>query len=207
MRCLLVLIFCGLVSGCETRYAVCKISVIEEITIEGRPGIRRGDGTAFAISKHLWLTAAHNLDGAGKLTIGEYAASVVAKDQDLDVAVVRTEQPSDFWLELWRDPDPGEKVVFYGYPKGVGEYAFGTVSARFWKGSACYLLKIDKFDHGCSGSPVYVEKNDICKVVGMAVAGIPDEHGVMRKDQALFVPALALSYFLADRKIHPEQDR
>ena len=51
-----------------------------------------------------------------------------------------------------------------------------------------------KFDHGCSGGPVFSARTG--KVIGVAVAGIPLDHD-MDYNKGLFVPVSAIESFIA----------
>jgi hypothetical protein len=153
-----------------------------------------GHGTCFAVDKTHVLTAAHNVNGDMwiELDDGKHPVKVVKSDPELDLALLKVDGVELTVTKFGKELDSG-KVIFNGCPRGEPARSFeGEVVRRFWKRTCMDLAKV-KFDHGMSGCPVLSKG----KIVGMAVAGVPDKSGKLSVDVGLYLPLSVIKWFLA----------
>jgi len=157
-----------------------------------------GAGTCCAIGARKLLTASHNVRGPA----GEYeqlqveiaevwvAAKVKRIYPDVDVALLSVEVNLPAMLCLGAvEARPGDEVTVCASLTGLPVAAYHGKLLRRWElGRAVYLAEIT-FNHGGSGGPVL---NTAGTMVGLAVAGLPDNHGGFDDTHALFVPLAVL---------------
>lgn len=135
------------------------------------------------------LTVEHAIEGAWDLhvTIGNkerVAAKVVAKDADLDVALVRTKRAnlSVATLGASRDAQPGRTVGLLGYPIPDQFNAESLGLATSVDSGRISALRHDALEvtlpivPGESGSPIFL--GDTGEIVGMAESRFDQEHSI-----------------------------
>ena len=174
-------------------------------------------GTAFGVDlsqyglvgKRYLLTAVHNVLDEQKRPIRNMQAelsndswsncSVLFLDEDLDLCILKTKDELNSTLKLDdSDSSPGDEIVMAGSKEGAPVKLFrGTLKKRFAMGRIHSYAKIE-FGLGDSGSPMVSAKT--LKVVGIAVAGLPNNDGTIDGKHGLYVPVIAIRSFLEDIK-------
>jgi len=163
------------------------------------PGERKGDGpdteyaTGTVVASGAWgsdiLTVEHAIEGAWNLraTIDnkqKVPARIVAKDADLDVALVRTPRRNLPVVQLGSaaDAQPGRTIGLVGYPipdqfddEGLG-LATSLDSGRVSSLREDAIEVTLQIVPGESGSPVFLADNG--EVVGMAESRFDQEHSI-----------------------------
>lgn len=156
---------------------------------DGSSGKKRGgSGSAFFInSKGNILTNNHVVDGcSGNIKIiherKESAASIIAKDSNLDLAILSSNiKPQQFIKLSKKSADKLDRVVVAGYPLGYKisdelKFTSGIVSAnKGWKDNINEMQIDAALNPGNSGGPVV---NDAGNLFGVAVAAIPDRQNL-----------------------------
>jgi S1-C subfamily serine protease len=122
---------------------------------------------------------------------------VVAVDKKNDICLLRTsvDVPVINRIAISESQSVGAQVMIVGCPSGVSPcVSIGkivdkepNVEGRLWEAAA-------KFYHGNSGGPVFDAHEGT--VIGVAVAGVSNGQGDMRRDKALFLPADEIKNFL-----------
>jgi S1-C subfamily serine protease len=151
--------------------------------------------TGFVVASGNWgsdvLTVQHAIDGAWDIhvTVGNReraAAKIVAANQDLDVALLRTRRPNLTVARLGSSanlqPDVGRPVGLLGYPVpdefndeglGLATSLDAGVLSSLRKGALEVTLSIVP---GESGAPVFFA--DTGEVIGVAESRFDEEHSV-----------------------------
>lgn len=151
--------------------------------------------TGFVVASGNWgsdvLTVQHAIDGAWDIhvTVGNReraAAKIVAANQDLDVALLRTRRPNLTVAHLGSSanlqPDVGRPVGLLGYPVpdefndeglGLATSLDAGVLSSLRKGALEVTLSIVP---GESGAPVFFA--DTGEVIGVAESRFDEEHSV-----------------------------
>mgnify|MGYP003956154037 CR=1 FL=1 len=140
-----------------------------------------GGGSAFAIAPDIFITNQHVIGPDMTPTLisrsNEFLEGVVIGwHYYLDVAIVKTSEPIDTWLE-WANPDDlreGDPVVSLGYPAPYYSFSVspGTIVSFIQEGSSRIGVVSDEAsDYGSSGGPLI---SDSGKVVGVVTNFIDD---------------------------------
>jgi hypothetical protein len=125
------------------------------------------------------FSCAHNFDDNTK---------GIAQNNSLDVAILGLSLATKYTLAE-NDANAGDEVEIVGaFKDGVCEARKAKIDSLFFQGSCRAVLKVKDFERGISGAPVLRAGF----VVGMIVAGIPDNNGGYFKDRCLFVPVSVL---------------
>ncbi len=169
-------------------------------------------GTAFYIGRGYFVTNAHVVRNCRWLSLGEHqqTASLVAKDKQQDLAVLRSERVPKIQAILSDRAlaQLGEDILVVGYPLwGLLEkinITTGTVSAEGGVSSEPRRFQISApIQPGNSGGPVLDKYGE---VVGVVVAQINDKFmrenlGVATQNINFAIPLTELKQFLDDHRI------
>lgn len=163
------------------------------------PGENKHDGpdTEYAsgsvVASGAWgsdiLTVEHAIEGAWNLRVtvnnkNKYPAVIVAKDADLDIALVRTKRPNLPIVKLGtaNDAQPGRMIGLVGYPipdqfddEGLG-LATSLSSGRISSLREDAIEVTLQIVPGESGSPVFLADNG--EIVGMAESRFDEERSI-----------------------------
>jgi len=169
-------------------------------------GKRAASGTAFFVNnKGNIVTNNHVVEecsGPVKLFYNrkEHTASVIAKDGNLDLAVLSSDvKPSQYLKLSKKSGDKLDRVVAAGYPLGHKisdelKVTSGIVSAtKGWKDNINEIQIDAALNPGNSGGPVV---NDAGNLLGVAVAGLKD-----RQNLNFAIKSKAVKDFLDVNKI------
>ena len=175
-----------------------------------------GAGTAFFVNATDLVTAAHVIEGCGEVTLDDGAPlAVLALHPTLDLAVLRSPQPSPSFLPILPGPRArlGEGVFALGYPLygtlGTGlSMTRGNVSATTSLGDDPSGLTVTAPIHpGNSGGPLL---SDAGAIVGVVVATIDklqmaESFGTIPENISFAVSGAELADFLdAEGVPHPD---
>lgn len=135
----------------------CVVSISYDV------GKKRGSG--FFIAPRTILTTKHILTEAivgARYKISqsgrEFAAHVIAVPEELDLAVLEADEPSQFWLSLDRSPAIGDRLLAFGFPNNHpgGDSFTAKVEGVTNDGSAHLLeFRSGQVAEGFSGAPLY----------------------------------------------------
>lgn len=163
------------------------------------PGENKKDGpdteyaTGSVVASGAWgsdiLTVEHAIEGAWNLRVtvnnkDKYPAAIIAKDADLDIALVRTKRPNLPVVKLGsaNDAQPGRMIGLVGYPipdqfddEGLG-LATSLNSGRVSSMRDDAIEVTLQIVPGESGSPVFVA--DTGEIVGMAESRFDEERSI-----------------------------
>lgn len=135
-------------------------------------------GSAFCISKGLFLTNYHVIEGINNIIVEteddrEYEVEGIVKyDADLDLAIIKTKEPIEMKpLEIGSKNDviQGDKIVTIGSPKGYKNTVSDGVVSGFREYKDVDLIQISApITNGSSGGPLFNMKG---QVVGVNSSG------------------------------------
>jgi S1-C subfamily serine protease len=166
-----------------------KSNIVSASKPGGTDSVKGGSsGSAFFINnKGIILTNNHVIERCGgpvKVLYNkkEYTAKVIAKDGNLDLAVLSSDVKPNQYLKLSKKSgDKLDKVVAAGYPLGYKisdelKLTAGIVSAtKGWKDNINEFQIDAALNPGNSGGPVV---NDAGNLFGVAVAGLTDRQNL-----------------------------
>jgi S1-C subfamily serine protease len=145
--------------------------------------VEASSGTAFFVTDqgHL-ITNNHVVEGCkdkSKIVYKnqEYPAKLIAKDKNLDFALLKADLSKNRFIELSENPPKKlQKIIAAGYPLGKFlsddlKFTSGIVSSLKGYNDDSTLIQIDAaLNPGNSGGPIVDENNG--KLVAVAVAGL-----------------------------------
>lgn len=142
----------------------------------GGSGVRRG--TAFCVSKDLFITNLHVVEGSTRITITlpdrrVFGARIESYDKDSDLALLKTNDNTSVRpLKLaLGSPNVGDRIVVIGNPLGfTGTVTDGIVSA-IRRLREEYIQITAPISPGSSGSPVFNLRGE---VIGVATMRLKD---------------------------------
>lgn len=124
-------------------------------------------GTGVIVGKDLVLTAAHVVGSNLKVTFNgdykAYDAEVIKLDESLDLALLKTEIPSEGVKISDEDVKLLDAIYIIGTPLGISDvFSYGRVS----KLDQGYLHQLDaSINNGNSGGPVFNENGELVGIV------------------------------------------
>lgn len=147
----------------------------------------RTRGSGFVVAEHYVVTALHVVDGMPDLTVRaggqERAATMVARDDDADIALLRVDVPASWRPLPLADSDDlslGEWLVVIGNPFGTGMMVsvgvVGSTARAIREGGVPGRIQTDaSVNPGNSGGPVLGGQGH---VIGVATARVAAGAGV-----------------------------
>lgn len=162
-------------------------------------------GTATPVAKGRALTANHvlvdsdtreNVDVCRiEIDAKWHDAKVLARDADLDLALIECEAIPDGYAIDDRPDAKGQALRLVGSKQGkeITVHA-ATIDRVFYKGSCCTRINV-AFDHGDSGAAVL--RGD--RLVGIAIRSEPGSKDGIDDTHAQYVPAAAIRVFLNEK--------
>lgn len=166
-------------------------------------GLVHASGTAVALPDGRLLTAGHAVAGALGINVvppsGPLLGGASAVHPKYDVGVITTRPPASQGIPLAnRDPGPGERVLFGGYPMGAPELKM--ITARV----------IDEVDGRFLANPGPVLRLDRRAIKGMSGGPVLDASGhlagilyAIEPGHSLVVPASTLKQVLDEGNLDP----
>ena len=152
-------------------------NVINDVKSKMPAGVRPvSGGTGFLIdAKGYIVTNAHVLKGSGVVVSngkGEYKASVISIDKDMDLAVLKIDDEDYTPLKTLpytirrNNSDMGEKVFTLGYPRNSIVLGEGYLSARtgYNEDSSSYQVQL-LANPGNSGGPLFNNNGEVIGVL------------------------------------------
>ncbi|MDC0529903.1 serine protease [Pelagibacteraceae bacterium] len=157
------------------------IDFTEKMSMANKPKNTIQSGSGFFINnKGYFITNNHVINGCrqSKITFKEVSmnAEIIAKDQTLDLALLKANVRPENYLNLSDDPpEKLQRIYVAGYPFGKGlsddlKLTQGIISSVKGYGDNSNQIQIDAaINSGNSGGPIVDEDGDL---VGVAVSGM-----------------------------------
>ena len=167
-----------LLGGVEPIILKCKVA---KNSLTGGGSKSGGSGTAFFVNKKGYLvTNNHVVQGCSNSKIKyfnkEYDAKLIAKDQRLDLAVLKVKLKPKNYINISNDrPKKLEKIIAAGYPLGKGlsddlKFTAGIISSLKGFKDDSTRIQIDAaLNPGNSGGPIV---NDDGELMAVSVSGL-----------------------------------
>ena len=167
-----------LLGGAKPTILKCKV---EKNSLTGGGSKSGGSGTAFFVNKKGYLvTNNHVVQGCSNSKIKyfnkEYDAKLIAKDQRLDLAVLKAKLKPKNYINISNDrPKKLEKIIAAGYPLGKGlsddlKFTAGIISSLKGFKDDSTRIQIDAaLNPGNSGGPIV---NDDGELMAVSVSGL-----------------------------------
>lgn len=173
-----------------TRNVWCLIFLLAIIIISGDSHANKGNillydiGSGFYVSDHLILTNFHVIEncksaiGVTNKFLAPQTAEVIAKDENLDIALIQTQKKASAisYIRSNMDLKLGDKVMISGYPEGKYEFSEAKITTlrdangREYVSENQFFLS-DKVRPGNSGSPLLDNGGNVIGVVSARAEG------------------------------------